>query len=406
MKKSLMLVFGAGIILILLTGLFFKYKDNFISRQNDSTPSILPTPTPLTVIKPDELESNLMYFGDVFWGRYVNDWAQRSDLKEAYTFSGLYTLGREKYDAWIGSLNCPITDNNVSSEYQNTYLKFNCTPNYLEEAQKWFNIFSLANSHTDNMNGLEGFNSTREYLDQYDIQYFGHFDKNVTDEICDIVNVTAAPLKNAEDYRLLEDTNYKYEEFTIPIAMCGYHNTFSLPTDEQLAEISNYSDNFITLVYAIQGPEYALTADGLQQKYFRLMIDNGADAVLGKGAHVVQNTESYNGKLIVYSMGNFIYDQQVGPDKTQGIGVEVKLNVSYDENIEKWQELVEECKDFADDCLDTSDELSLSKPEFTVEYGIVGTDNSNKLTRKGDENVQARMLARTNWQSTLSGLKK
>jgi poly-gamma-glutamate synthesis protein (capsule biosynthesis protein) len=38
------------------------------------------------------------------------------------------------------------------------------------------------------------------------------------------------------------------------------------------------------------------------------MIDAGADAVVGCFFHVIQDTEIYRGRPIVYSLGNFVFD--------------------------------------------------------------------------------------------------
>ena len=390
---SLLIVFFIG----------YKGKDFLNGRLAPSEKGETKSTAAKTVTKPDSLQVNQMYFGDVFWGRYINDWAMASDLKEKYPFSGLNTFNREDYQAWIGSLNCPITANQVPSETQNDLLMFNCTPNYLAEAKKWFNIFSLANSHTDNQNGMVGFTSTRNYLDQNGIQYFGHNNKDVTDEICEIVSIKSKALTGAVNY---ENKNYDLKDFYVPIAMCGYHNTFSLPTEAQLDEIAKYVDLFPTFVYAIQGPEYPIEADDLQKAYFRMMIDRGADAVIGKGAHVVQNTESYKGKPIIYSMGNFVYDQQFSEDVRQGIGVKVKIDLTYDENMEKWQQIASTCTKFKDSCQKKAKELNLSKPKYTVAYDIVATDNSAKLAKKASDTVLEKMLERTRWKQTLAGLGK
>ncbi len=40
----------------------------------------------------------------------------------------------------------------------------------------------------------------------------------------------------------------------------------------------------------------------------RLMIDSGADAVVGGHPHVTQDIEVYQGKPIFYSLGNFVFD--------------------------------------------------------------------------------------------------
>ena len=45
-----------------------------------------------------------------------------------------------------------------------------------------------------------------------------------------------------------------------------------------------------------------------QRQLARLMIDAGADVVVGGHPHVTQGVEYYKGKLIVYSLGNFVFD--------------------------------------------------------------------------------------------------
>jgi poly-gamma-glutamate capsule biosynthesis protein CapA/YwtB (metallophosphatase superfamily) len=45
-----------------------------------------------------------------------------------------------------------------------------------------------------------------------------------------------------------------------------------------------------------------------QVELARQMIDHGATLVLGSGPHVLQPVEQYNGGVIAYSLGNFVFD--------------------------------------------------------------------------------------------------
>ena len=45
-----------------------------------------------------------------------------------------------------------------------------------------------------------------------------------------------------------------------------------------------------------------------QRQLAHLMIDSGADLVVGGHPHVTQGVEYYQGRLIVYSLGNFVFD--------------------------------------------------------------------------------------------------
>ena len=56
------------------------------------------------------------------------------------------------------------------------------------------------------------------------------------------------------------------------------------------------------------GIEYTGNADQDQRKLAHQAIDAGADLVLGHHPHVIQGLELYHGKLIAYSMGDFVFD--------------------------------------------------------------------------------------------------
>ena len=107
--------------------------------------------------KPVSLTANTLFLGDVYWGRYINDWSMKSQLKTAYPFSRLDEFDRDSYDAWVANLECPtVAGFTQTSAQEDATLSFNCSPEYLPQAAKWFDIVSLANNHTDNR-GAEGF---------------------------------------------------------------------------------------------------------------------------------------------------------------------------------------------------------------------------------------------------------
>jgi len=56
------------------------------------------------------------------------------------------------------------------------------------------------------------------------------------------------------------------------------------------------------------GWEDETIASRRQQQLAKLMIDAGADAVVGGHPHVIQNTGLYKGKPVIYSLGNFVFD--------------------------------------------------------------------------------------------------
>jgi poly-gamma-glutamate synthesis protein (capsule biosynthesis protein) len=56
------------------------------------------------------------------------------------------------------------------------------------------------------------------------------------------------------------------------------------------------------------GQEHEPLANARQRALARLMIDAGADAVVGGHPHVTQDVEIHRGRPIVYSLGNFAFD--------------------------------------------------------------------------------------------------
>lgn len=61
------------------------------------------------------------------------------------------------------------------------------------------------------------------------------------------------------------------------------------------------------------GNEGVTSPDGNQVNLGRKAIDMGADLVLGHHPHVLQGIEKYNGKYIVYSLGNFCFGGNKNP---------------------------------------------------------------------------------------------
>ena len=75
-----------------------------------------------------------------------------------------------------------------------------------------------------------------------------------------------------------------------------------------ISEIRKYKkkDNMV-IVDMHWGTEYQELPTQWQQEAGRAFIDTGADLVVGQHPHILQGIELYNGKYIVYSLGNFAF---------------------------------------------------------------------------------------------------
>lgn len=65
------------------------------------------------------------------------------------------------------------------------------------------------------------------------------------------------------------------------------------------------------VVYVHWGVEREETPKDYQRAMGRAYIDAGADLVVGSHPHVLQPVEEYNGKTIVYSLGNFVFGSSI-----------------------------------------------------------------------------------------------
>lgn len=128
---------------------------------------------------------------------------------------------------------------------------------------------------------------------------------------------------NQADY---DNNCYIYEKGGMKIAILNYTygtNGISLPSDmpyavsllkeekvkADLARAEAEAD--FTIVCPHWGTEYSHTASAEQKKWARLMVENGADLIIGTHPHVIQpvewlEDEAGNKALVYYSLGNFI----------------------------------------------------------------------------------------------------
>lgn len=65
----------------------------------------------------------------------------------------------------------------------------------------------------------------------------------------------------------------------------------------------------LIIVHSHWGVEYDSSPNPRQQEIGRALVDAGADIIVGHHSHTLQPVEIYKGKVIFYSLGNFVFDQ-------------------------------------------------------------------------------------------------
>lgn len=79
----------------------------------------------------------------------------------------------------------------------------------------------------------------------------------------------------------------------------------------------------LVIVFPHWGTEYRSKPFAAQQQLARMVIDSGADMVIGNHAHWAAAMEVYKGKPIWYALGNFVFDQTWSEPTMEGITLEL-----------------------------------------------------------------------------------
>ncbi len=303
------LVYGMGwmsvIMLIVVIGVLFgqaakvlqtdlaDYKiDNFSSEKVVSQPidSALPQPTAVSII----------FGGDMMLGRYVETLMNKNGLN--YPFEKLKPF-IEPYDLAVANLEGPITlQHSQTPDYTTSFSFKTEVATVLKNAG--FDVVSLANNHTADK-GLPNLQNTRDVLNGVGILEFGH------------------PLEVQADAVKVKEIG------GLKTVWIGFHDaTVSLDVEaakKLVAEWQTKMPDATIIVNIHWGAEYIKIANAKQRDLGRVLVDAGADLIIGHHPHVVQDFEVYNGVPIFYSLGNLVFDQYFSADTQLGLMVSVKL---------------------------------------------------------------------------------
>ncbi len=339
-------------------------------------------------------ESHLLVTGKVFWGRDINRLAQERKLKAAYPFSKLHEFQPEIYDGWAASLECPtVLGLQLTSEVERRTSKFNCPVQYLPEAARRFDVLSLATNHVFDQGGRAGLETTREQLDKYDIQYFGDYNPRRTRDVCEVISLPA---------RIRQQD--KQQDTRIPIAMCGFQGLYRAISDAGINEIARYKSYMPVIVMVHDGEEYQSVVTRERKRLYRNIIDNGADAVFGTNPQWVQPSEAYRGKLIAYSLGSFLYDQQYNQEVSRSAAFSMAIRIQngqgQEEAVKQWTDIAKTCRAYRDDCLEKYQSIIVERPPLKFAYQVVGSVTDSGVTKRANHKQTQEILSRLNWNET------
>ena len=190
------------------------------------------------------------------------------------------------------------------------YYTFCANPAYVDYwKQLGVDIVSLANNHAYDY-GEDAFLDTLALLQSNDIKYVGGG--------MDLADAMSPVCFTYDDYTIAfvaADRGQKGDEVRAQAAAEGTPGVLFCFDDELfLAAVANAREigDFVIAV-PHWGTEMSVELELVQIELARKLIDTGADVVVGSHPHILQGMEFYNDKLIVYSLGDFWFNDERTP---------------------------------------------------------------------------------------------
>ena len=212
-----------------------------------------------------------------------------------YAFDSLRTFLKSA-DVTMANLEAPFT---IQGKPFDKKFTFRVPPDYTTSLiHAGFDVLTLANNHILDY-GREGLLSTFKILDSLNIHYCGAGENDkAAEEGCII---------ESGDWRigfLAYSLTYP-DDFWATSRSCG--TAFPRPKAMERRIQSMKQETDLIVVSFHWGGELMRFPKEYQRTYAHRAIDSGADLIIGHHPHVLQGVEIYRGKLIAYSLGNFVF---------------------------------------------------------------------------------------------------
>lgn len=254
---------------------------------------------------------SLVFAGDIVLDDSAGEMIRRGEDPFA-SFASVF----QGADIRLGNLECVIATTGSAGDKNFT---FRAHPRALPILKRHFDALALANNHSGDF-GREAFAEMLGLLKQSDMGQFGGGH-----------NLSEAHTPLIIERKGLRIALLGYSEF-MPRSFEADYNApgVAWSEDEQVvADIKKARTVYrADLVIPVMhwGWENELTSNARQRQLARTMVDAGADAVIGGHPHVTQEIEHYQGKPIIYSVGNFVMKETDNANQRVGWVLRLQLD--------------------------------------------------------------------------------
>jgi poly-gamma-glutamate synthesis protein (capsule biosynthesis protein) len=258
--------------------------------------------------------TKINFLGDVMLSRHVN--TQMKRLGYDYPWKKVKELTADA-DITFANLEVPISDRYDVPAAGMSFVAPTKNLDYLKQAG--IDVVSVANNHTANF-GRQAFLDNLDNLQEAGIKICGG-------------GLTEAEARAGVSTKVGETTfNFLCQSAVVGslyadgqsagvpyLGLEPWYRRNQNSLDQLVEDIEKAAPGAVVIDSPHWGVEYKQYPNDDQRAAAQLMIDKGADLIIGTHPHVVQSLEYYHDRFISYSLGNFIFDQEWSTETKQGV---------------------------------------------------------------------------------------
>ena len=243
----------------------------------------------------------VVFSGDILLSSYVLNNYEKSGINGILSEE----LQSEMQNADITMVNEEFPFSNRGTQAQDKQFTFRVDPGYVKILQEMgIDVVTVANNHALDY-GTDALSDTFQTLDNAGIAYVGAGDNLERASQPYVIKAGGKTFGFLAASRVIPEVSWDIDNRQ-PGMLCTYDSAELCNAIQKAKETCDY-----VVVYVHWGIERENTPQDYQRQLGKAYIDAGADMVIGAHPHVLQGIEYYNGKPIVYSLGNYIFNQEI-----------------------------------------------------------------------------------------------
>lgn len=252
--------------------------------------------------KPEKTECTLLFAGDVYLSNHVLNAYDQAGGIHGVLDEGI-RAEIEAADIFMVNQEFPFTERGTKAEDKQYTFRLPHDRLHLMN-EMGIDIVTLANNHILDF-GPEGITDSIAALNEAGIRYVGAGENLEEAKKTEIIETCGRKIGFLGTSRVYMAASWAAGK-DHPGVFSTYDPTLPVEEIKKASELVDY-----LVVYVHWGVERETSPKEYQRAMGRQYIDAGADAVIGSHPHVLQPLEYYNGKPIMYSLGNFVFGSSI-----------------------------------------------------------------------------------------------